>query len=166
MKNTAWVAHSTVGIAALALLTTLAQADAPRYSDINNLALDMANAVTEASKVDPGDIIDIELEMEDSKAVWELDIVTAANQVITVEIDGQTGEILSTKTDDDTDVSSIDALNLSQAIAIVKAVEQGAMVEAELENDDGALIWEIESIDAGNQPSKYRVDAQTGEILS
>lgn len=163
MKKSTLAAQGTASIAALALLTTLAQADSVRFSDIDSLALDMTDAARLASEANAGKII--EIEMEESNTVWEVDIVNEANLVTTLKIDGQTGEILSTRSDDDTEIWFTTALDLAQAIDIVKAVEQGALIEAELEYDDGALVWEIESISDADQESKFRIDAHTGEIL-
>lgn len=165
MKKSTIAAQSSAGIAALALLTTLTHADSLRYSELSSVELDMQNAAMVASEATAGDIIEIELETDDAKAVWEIDIVNDSNQLITVEIDGQTGEVLSTSVDDDTAMPLVSAVSLSQAIDVVKAVEQGAIIEAELEHDDGVLIWEVESIDSNNQESTFRVNAETGEIL-
>jgi len=118
-----------------------------------------------ASAVITGTVIEAELELEDDGVVWEIEIVNAADQVVTVEVDGETGQILSTDTDDDTDLSYVDALSLARAIEVVKAVETGALIEAELEHEDGTLIWEIESLDQSDRESKFRVHAETGEIL-
>ena len=166
MKKTTLAAQTGAGIAVLALVTALAQADSVSYNEAKQLEVDIENAAIAASEAMTGEIIEIELEMDNAKAVWEVDIVNAANQVVTVEIDGQTGEILSTSTDDDDEaIALVNAVDLSQAINIVKAVEQGAIVEAELETEDGLLIWEVESIGASDQETKFRVDAQTGEVL-
>ena len=166
MKKTTLAAQTGAGIAVLALLTAMAQADSIKYSDINEIGFDMENAAMAASEAMTGEIIEIELEMDNNKAIWEVEIVNETNQVVTVEIDGQTGEILSTNTDDDdAEMSLSNAVNLSQAINIVKAVEQGVIVEAELESEDGLLIWEVESISANDQETKFRVNAETGEVL-
>lgn len=165
MKKTTLAAQTGTGIVVLALMSAMAQADSMRYSEIAQIELDMENAAMAATKSVTGEIIEIELEMEDAKSVWEVDIVNQTNQVVTVEIDGQTGEILSTTTDDDLAMPLVNAVNLSQAVNIVKAVEQGVIVEAELEHDDGLLIWEVETIGASNEETKFRVDANTGEVL-
>lgn len=165
MKKSTLAAQSGASIAVIALLTSLAQADSARYNEINSVEFDMENAATAAIEASTGEVIEIELEMDDATPVWEVDIVNEANQLVTVEIDGQTGKVLSTSWDDDAVEPLINAVSLSQAINIVKAVEQGAIVEAELENEDGNLIWEIESIGTSNHQTKFRVDAETGEII-
>jgi len=101
MKKSTIAAQGGAGIAVLALLTTLAQADSARYSELNNIEIDMHHAANAAIEASAGEVIEIELEMDDSSAVWEIDIVNEANQLVTVEIDGQTGQVLSTKWDSD-----------------------------------------------------------------
>ena len=165
MKKSTLAAQGGTGIVFLALLSAIAQADSVRYSDVSTLELDMANAAIAASETIAGDIIEAELEMDDDKAIWEIDIVNDANQVITVEVDGQTGQILSTEADDDTELTYTDALSLAKAIEIVAAVEKGALVEAELEHEHGKLIWEVETLGNSNQETKFRINAETGEIL-
>lgn len=165
MKKTTLAAQGTAGIAALALLVTFVQADSVRYSELSEINIDIENAALAAVQSSAGEVIEIELELDDKQLVWEVDIVNEANEVVTVEVDGKTGAVISTELDDDTPISLANAVSLAQAIEIVKAVEQGAIVEAELESDDGELIWEVESINADNQETKFRVNAQTGEIL-
>jgi len=154
-------------IVGLALATAVVNADSTNYDDVTGLNLDIQAAALAATASDAGQIIEIELEMENNRAVWEVEIVNAQNQTLTLEVDGLTGNILSTKTDsdDDSELVSIDSIDLANAIDIVKAVEHGAIIEAELENDDGLLIWEVESISDNNQEKKFRIDAETGEVL-
>lgn len=166
MKKSTLAAQGGTGIVVLALLSALAQADSVQYSDISTLELQMADAVVAASGAIAGDVIEAEFEMNDAKAIWEIDIVNEANEVVTIEIDGQTGQILSTDTDDDSAPSYPGALSLAKAIELVLAVEKGALVEAELEHENGKLIWEVETLGNSSQESKFRIDAETGEILT
>ena len=167
MKKSTLAAQGGVGIAVIALLTTLVQADSIQYNDLNNVDVDINNAAIAANTVTAGEIIEIELEMEDKTAIWEVDIIDENNQLVTVEIDGQTGTVLSTNLDNDDDAKMLPAyaVSLAQAIDIVRSIEQGAIVEAELEHEDGNLIWEVESISTSDNETKFRVDAETGEIL-
>jgi len=165
MKKATLAALGCSATTALALVAAMAQADSVSQKDISALEFDMASAAMAASAVITGTVIEAELELEDDGVVWEIEIVNAADQVVTVEVDGETGQILSTDTDDDTDLSHVDALSLARAIEVVKAVETGALIEAELEHEDGTLIWEIESLDQSDRESKFRVHAETGEIL-
>lgn len=166
MKKSSLAAQGGAGIVALALISALAQADSVRYGDLDSVELTMADAALAAKSAIVGNIIEAELELEESQTIWEIEIVNEANQVIKVEVDGQTGLILSTQSDDDDAPDNIDALSLAKAIDIVKAVESGALIEAELEHEGGDMIWEIDTLGDDNQESTYRINAQTGEILS
>lgn len=152
-------------ITALLLLASIAQAGSIRYNDIKNVALDIENAAIESTEAFEGVITEIDLELEDANALWEIDIISKDGQLVTVEIDGQTGEVLSIISNDDAGPLPVNAIDLIEAINIVKSIEHGALVEAELENDDGTLIWEIDSIGTDDEETKFRVNAETGEIL-
>jgi len=165
MKKSTLLAQGTAGIAVMAVLTALVHADTASDIDINQLEIDMENAALTADALELGQITEVELETCDSKAIWEVDIVNAENQKVSVEIDGHTGEILSTRTDGSADSSFVDAMTLTQALGIVKAVENGSFIEAELEMEEGTLFWEVESMNIDNQETKYWVNAETGEIL-
>ena len=167
MKKSTAITTGSITLAGLALLAAVSHADSRNHADINDLNVDMENAAQAVAMLDAGEIIEIELETDDAQAIWEVDLVNAQNQKVTVEIDGQTGAVLSTKTDndDEAELNPIDSIELAKAIEIVKAVEQGVLIEAELEQEDGALFWEIESIGNNDKEKKFRVNAETGELL-
>ncbi len=96
---------------------------------------------------------------------WPATEATPRNPIVVVEVDGQSGQVLSTEKDDDTALNHAEALSLAKAIDVVTAVENGALIEAELEQERGELVWEIESLGPDNQENEYRVHAETGEIL-
>lgn len=166
MKKSSLVTQGGAGIVALVFISAISHADSVRYSDLSPLELTMADAAIAAKSAIVGNIIEAELEWEDTQAIWEIEIVNEANQVISVEVDGLTGQILSTESDDDKAPDSVDALSLAKAIDIITAIEGGALIEAELEQDGGDLIWEVETLGDDNHESAYRIHAQTGEILS
>ncbi len=165
MNKSALAAQGAVSIALMGVLVSLSQADSVRYSDIEQLELDMETATVVASDAISGRVIEAELEKDDDKTIWEVDILSNSKQLVTVEIDGQSGQLLSMKTDNQDEPALVDTLSLSKAIEIVKAVEQGTIVEMELEIEGGNLVWEVESLSADNKETKFRVDAHTGEIL-
>lgn len=169
MKNSTLAALGGTGIVSLALIAALAQAesrdDSVQYNVASSLEIDMADAASRAAEAVDGKIIEIELDADDGDTIWEIELVNDASQVITIEVDGKSGQVLSTSKDDDTALNHAEALSLAKAIEVVTAVENGALIEAELEQKRGELIWEIESLGPENQETEYRVHAETGEIL-
>ena len=165
MRKTTFLALSALSITALTLATTLTHADSIQYNELNDLNVGIESAAIAAAEAAPGKITEIELEMEDAVAVWEVDVVNNANQLIKVTINGQSGEVLSTQAIKKIKKPLANVVSLSQAIDIANDLELGAIVEAELEHEKGSLIWEIESITSNNKETEIRIDANTGEVL-
>ena len=63
-------------------------------------AISIEKAITLANTAMPGRIIEAELEEEDEKWVYEVEIVTADGKIHELEIDAQSGEILKTEEKD------------------------------------------------------------------
>lgn len=57
--------------------------------------LDMATART------PGRVIEVELDRDDGRWIYEVELVTRAGRLIEMEIDGATGRILEIEEEDD-----------------------------------------------------------------
>jgi len=56
-------------------------------------------------------------------------------------------------------------LSMVDAITIALDRQPGIAVEAELESDDGSLVWEISVLSEDDQVSEIEVDANTGVVL-
>ena len=65
--------------------------------------LDMTKAIEIALKEVPGTVQETEMEQEDGKQVYEIEILTADGQEMEVEIDAQTGAVLEVEADGDDD---------------------------------------------------------------
>jgi len=151
-------------IAALALVAVVTNASSIKMDDVANLGTDLESAVATALAEQPGDVIEVELEIERRRPIWEIEIVDEANQVFEIEIDGVTGNIVGTEREDDTAPVMTDITDLNSVIEVVRTVEDGALIEIELENEDGETYWEVTAIDESSKKSKYRVNSVTGEI--
>ena len=57
------------------------------------------------------------------------------------------------------------SLSAEQAMAIALADVPGKVIEAELEHEDGKMIWEIELLNNENQFYEFEIDANDGRIL-
>ena len=57
------------------------------------------------------------------------------------------------------------AVTPEQAMSIALADIPGKVVEAEMEMEDGALVWEIEILNNENQVYEFEIDAKDGRIL-
>lgn len=73
--------------------------------------------------------------------------------------------IASQKGDDSASLIQDASLGVDQAMAIALADVPGNVIEAEIERENGKLIWEIEIVDQQNQVYELEIDANSGEIL-
>lgn len=153
------------GIVVLTLLSAFTHAESVSYSQAQSVNTAIEEAAQVALNTVPGTLIEAELEMDDGRAVWEIDIVDAANQVVSVEVDGQTGQVLGTKSCDHSAPVTGEVFSMAQAIDMVRAVDSGVLVEVELENDDDQLIWEIETISEDRHERAFRIDGISGELI-
>lgn len=55
--------------------------------------------------------------------------------------------------------------DIAAAIAVAKAAAPGKVMEAELELEDGKLIWEVKVMGEDRTRTKLEIDTTTGEIL-
>jgi len=153
-------------IAALTLLAVVTNASSIKMDDVVNLGIDLELAVATALAEQPGDVIEVELEIERQRPIWEVEIVDKSNQVFEIEIDGITGEIVETERDNDTAPVMTNVAGLKSVIETVRTIEDGALIEIELENEDGTPYWKVTAISENSKKTKYRVNGTTGEIQS
>ncbi len=159
------VTIAAMGIAAITLLSALSHAGSRQYTDTSALNTGLDEATTIALTSVGGALIEAELEFDDDRAIWEIEIVDEANQVVSVEIDGTTGEIVNTEHSDDDAPGLSSTISMEQAIELVRGAENGVIIEVELEEENDTVIWEIEVLDEQNKESEFRVDGITGELL-
>jgi uncharacterized membrane protein YkoI len=71
--------------------------------------------------------------------------------------------------DDGKDKESVQAMaakiTMEQAIQTAKTKFPGRVVEAELESEDGTLVYEVEIVSASGEEQEIEIDAQSGKIL-
>ena len=118
MRKATFVALSGLCITALTLVATLTHADSIQYYELNDLNVGIETAAIAAAEAAPGKITEIELDMEDAVAVWEVDVVNDANKLIKVMINGQNGEVLSAQLTEEIKKPLANVVSLSQAIDI------------------------------------------------
>ena len=70
---------------------------------------------------------------------------------------------------EDKDLESAQAtsakVSMEQAIQTAKTKFPGRVVEAELEAEDGALVYEVKVVSASGETREIEIDAQSGEVL-
>lgn len=146
-----------------------AVADSQVLADVKLSAADAAQRAL--AKLPGSRVASIGLEREHGTIVWEVDIATGT-ELREVHVDAATGTIVASRTDHDShdharDVSRLDAarLSASDALAAAEAEVPGArVVEIDLDDEHGSLVWEVDLIAAGPVKHELTVDAMTGAV--
>lgn len=63
--------------------------------------LPLARILASAGKTHPGRVLDVELERDDGRYLYEIDVLLKDGRVVELTYDGRTGELLETEVDDD-----------------------------------------------------------------
>lgn len=58
-----------------------------------------------------------------------------------------------------------EVLSLDQIFNRARAVKQGRILDADLDEDDGRLVYEIELLDASGRVWEMKLDAKTGRLI-
>jgi uncharacterized membrane protein YkoI len=119
----------------------------------------------------PGKIKELELDKDDGRLKYELEMKNENREEAELDIDAYTGEILKIETE--THGKKKTSNNNKQLDNILSAAEvkeialnefSGKVKELELDKDDGRLIYEVEIKNKGKE-AELDIDARTGEIL-
>jgi len=92
----------TVGLAIVGTsLTALSsQDDDHNFEMVNQASLSAGQAIAIALNAVSGKVIEAEIEKEDGKLVWEVEVLTSENEVYELEIDANDGRIIETERED------------------------------------------------------------------
>ena len=102
MKNCTKTLANVALVASLGALPMMVTASDNEHA-LPEGALDLNAAVELALAAVPGHVIEAELEHEDNKTLWEIEVAGADKKVWEIEIDAVSGEILEQEIDDDHD---------------------------------------------------------------
>ncbi|MBE5816110.1 MAG: hypothetical protein E7315_00100 [Clostridiales bacterium] len=126
--------------------------------------------------VKESDVKDLDVELEDNGAYYDVDFEYGAREY-EYRIDAATGEVVNVRVEEDdngsvsntpaTPSASIITREDARAIAIGNARVDASLVKEfriELDNDDGVFVYEIE-FKAGAREYEYEINAVTGKII-
>ncbi|WEG17591.1 PepSY domain-containing protein [Alkalihalophilus pseudofirmus] len=122
-------------------------------------------AVKAAQAILDGSVKEVELDHEDGKLIYEVELYFNGNDY-DFDIDAITGDVLSI--DDDllkTPVKNQMKVNVGEAKKeVLSLFDKAGIKDVELEMKDGRFVYEIEVKVAGEDGDVY-IDATTGEVL-
>ncbi|MBA0051622.1 peptidase propeptide and YpeB domain protein [Streptomyces sp. AJS327] len=101
--------------------------------------------------------------------VWEADVLSTKGTWYEITLDARSGKVLAEKRDDDGDddvrPSTVRGLAISASQAAERAASGGAVVTSvDLDTDDGALTWEVETAGKDGAERELTVDARSGQV--
>ncbi|WP_277585311.1 PepSY domain-containing protein [Psychrobacillus antarcticus] len=125
-----------------------------------------------ALKEAKGIIESVELEKDNGKTFYEVDIDGEKSIEYEVRVDAYNAKVLNVKEDkDDDDDNDLDKvapntklITEAKAIEIAQKQIKGTLVEIELDSDDGRYEYELE-LNTAKGEAEFTIDATTGEII-
>lgn len=95
---------------------------------------------------------------------------TIVTSIIALSIAGGAATLYAKKDREKSDINKASlvqeaTLTIDDAIKVALADMPGKVIEAELEKDDGVMVWEIELVNNQNELYEFEIDANSGAIL-
>ncbi|MFG2660613.1 PepSY domain-containing protein [Streptomyces sp. NPDC048425] len=140
---------------------------AEHVTELKTAKVTASDAIAAALKSVPGTAVSAELDDENNRVVWEVEILngTTWHDVL---VDPATGKVTGSHTsrhDDTARVTAVlkDARTTAQDAARAAAVK-GTVTEIDLDDDGTAHAWEAETTAANGTDADWRVDLRTGAV--
>lgn len=103
---------------------------------------------------------------EDNDDAWEVDVLLPDGTGMEVTVDHEGTEVLGTEADDDPDVTELPSTTLLDAISAAIAHTPGTLDDAELDEEDGRLVWKVElDATANGDDFEIHLDPATFQVL-
>ncbi|MEV5902395.1 PepSY domain-containing protein [Streptomyces sp. NPDC052127] len=134
-----------------------------------------AEVIAAALRHTPGTAVGADREDDGADAgTWHVDVVQADGVEQTVAVSPDTGKVLGVQrdTDDDADDADDDADEARADLAALKGADvdareaalavaaKGAVTDVDLDDDDRATVWSVDTAKAG----EWQVDVRTGKV--
>ncbi|MFJ4710590.1 PepSY domain-containing protein [Streptomyces sp. NPDC088785] len=128
-------------------------------------------AIAAALKHTPGVAAEADLDSDDGRLVWDVDVLGSARHH--VEIDPGTGEVLGShvekKEDDDDPARAAAALKkapTSASDAARAGAAKGTVTSVEADDDGPVTFWEVETASADGTEHEWHVDLRSGAVTA
>ena len=149
----------------LAVLTSVTFAFADQRDEQQALAqskISAAEAVAIAEKASGARADNLELDMKNGRAVFDLDLRNG-HEEYDIHIDAVSGDII--KNHHEHDDAHNPGINMTQAIAAAEKAVSAKVVDIELERTVQGLIYQVELLGGNGERHYVDVDAADGKIL-
>lgn len=104
---------------------------------------------------------------EDGDDAWEIDVLLADGTTTEIEVERQNFTVVDVDPDDDrADITTMPGTTLLEAINAALAHTPGTLDDAELDDEDGRIVWkvEIDGTASGDDVELY-LDSETLEVI-
>lgn len=130
----------------------------------------VGDAAAAAVRAVPGTVTEAELDDEDGRLVWELDVYGSDRARHDVTVDPDSGKVLGKHVDNDDDRSAPrkTSVTLDDAVRAALGSVPGTVTSVELEDHDGrtgrAVHWEVDVRGKDGAKHERDVDAKTAKV--
>ncbi|MBO0918459.1 PepSY domain-containing protein [Streptomyces laculatispora] len=132
----------------------------------------VGDAARAAVRAVPGTVTEAELDDEDGRLVWELDVYGSDKAWHDVTVDPGNGRVLGKHVDNDDDgerhAPRKTSVTLDQAVGAALGSAPGTVTSIELEDHDGrsggAVHWEVDVRGKDGSEHELNVDAKTAKV--
>ncbi|MER5442898.1 PepSY domain-containing protein [Streptomyces sp. NPDC002790] len=130
------------------------------------------DAIAAALKHKPGTAVGADLDSDDGRLVWDVDVIGSGNKWQHVEVDPGTGKVLGSHTerDDDGDdnaarvAATLKDASTSAEDAAKAAGSKGTVTSVDADDDGVVKVWEVETTSANGTEHDWYVDLQSGAV--
>ncbi|MFI5470982.1 PepSY domain-containing protein [Streptomyces cacaoi] len=148
-------------------------ADRAEGSTVSSSKATAAEVIAAALRHTPGTAVGADREDDGADAgTWHVDVVEADGVEQTVAVSPDTGKVLGVHRDTDTDDDGDDDDDGREDLAALKGADvdareaalavaaKGAVTDVDLDDDDRATVWNVDTAKAG----EWQVDVRTGKV--
>ncbi|MGD6743260.1 PepSY domain-containing protein [Streptomyces sp. BH106] len=141
-------------------------------NEVKGAKVSAEDAIAAALKHTPGTAVGADLDSDDGRLVWDVDVIGSGNKWQHVEVDPGTGKVLGSHTerdDDGDDSASRVAATLKDAAtsaedAAKAAGAKGTVTSVDADDDGSVKVWEVETTSANGAEHDWHVDLQSGAV--
>ncbi|MFJ8820710.1 PepSY domain-containing protein [Streptomyces sp. NPDC102467] len=131
------------------------------------------DAIAAALKHTPGVAVGADLDSDDGRLVWEVDVIGSGNTWHDVDVDPGTGKVLGSHVEKADDDDAGDAARVASALkgastsaedAARAAASKGTVTSVDADDDGSVKVWEVETTSADGKQQDWHVDFQSGAV--
>ncbi|MFZ3568117.1 PepSY domain-containing protein [Streptomyces sp. BH097] len=130
------------------------------------------DAIAAALKHTPGTAVGADLDSDDGRLVWEVDVIGSGDKWQHVDVDPGNGKVLGSHTerDDDGDDSAarvaatLKDASTSAEDAARAAASKGTVTSVDADDDGSVKVWEVETTSSNGTEHDWHVDFKTGAV--